>query len=292
MKHGTIAIAILLAGCGESASFQMLPSARSADAPRGDFPLAGFAVPQRPCGYEATADDAQTGMPTRHSYRLARITYNPVGLDVSEDGVDDNELAFRNTTEYDAMGSPVSYRRMFPAAPAPVGWSLYDAFGRLIRASADSDGDGEEDDVTTYVNDRAGYRISAHRVSREGSHDELFHYDGDGRLIAIDSDIGLDGMPQQVASYDYDDIMRVTTKTLTDRSGAVIGGGTTTYDRDNHVLEMIDTTPTPTGSHRAEHRNRYATGRLLTTELVDTEQGATDVAVTTVVFVWRYEHCL
>jgi hypothetical protein len=289
-------IAATAAGCASTPSPDPLPSADlEPRVPRP--PSASAAGSARPCRYDHSffyAMFGSNGLLVVPGHDQARVTYNPAGLDVLEEAVDDaDHFAFRRTFAYDAMGNLVhdTTASAESAVQLTQDWLVYDSFGRLIRHSMDRDGDGREDWIAAYGYAGDGNPVTAHVVSTQGAgeaYDRAYHYDDNARLIEVDRSRPPDGTIDQINRYDYDDVHRVTLLTTSDGGGGVVGRSVTTYDDRDRVVSVESTELDAQGNVTATATDRftYDADRLIS-EAYDN----TAVAGSAVRYDWHYDHC-
>lgn len=294
--NGAALLILLVAtGCPQSGDGGPPIPGADLDAVVGARGAAVAAADLQPCGYEITNDSTFAGLPPIHEHEIVRITYDAAGLNRLEEGVDDrNGFAFRYTTEYTEMGNQAYFKAEFVDLPMLQFWYVYDSFGRMVRSATDQDGDDREDLVATYVYGDDGRRTIAHLAGRV-TYDRTYHYDDDGRVIQLDRDDGPDGVIDEVTTFQYDDIARVTTMLVTDRDQRVTGTGTTSYDGDNHKLVSTDSHFffDPPGSYTTTTRYTYAAGRLVSDTTTTTMSDAGGAVYSTDIdrLDWHYEHC-
>src|SRR5690349_13706265 len=109
MRLALSVITVIAAGCSSSPPPNPLPSAFEERTPRPPGPVALGSA--RPCRYDHTFFSvvvAASGTQVVPGHDQAHVTYNPAGLDVLEEAVDDaDQFAFRHGFDYDAMGNLV-----------------------------------------------------------------------------------------------------------------------------------------------------------------------------------------
>jgi hypothetical protein len=288
----TTAILALIAmtGCAEDPTTGLIPGAVM-DAVGG--PPAG-AMSDKPCGYDLDYSLTLPFSQSREHWTVV-ITYNEAGLDVLEEGVDDNKrVTVRYTTEYNAMGQPLHFQDERPGATTSHLFYVYDSFGRLIRYSGDNAGDSKEEWVATYAYGEDERRLSAPLVLERVTYDRTYRYDDHARLIQTDRDNGPDGTIDEVTRFEYDDRERLTTKTVTNSAGKVIVNGTISYDSSNHLISSLDTYSFDDGGAATiSFDYRYNSGRLASQKY---EHRGTDAAGAVInhsinEWEWRYSNC-
>jgi hypothetical protein len=283
---------LAIAGCTDAPAATLLPGA-NLDPLGGALGSELARSAEQPCGYEFVNDLNQPG----YSYQdreHAVITYNSAGLDILEEGVydDSNAFSFRYTTEYTAMGNPLHFVAEFDGDYRTDMLYVYDSFGRLIQSTVDNDGE-DADSVYTYGYGDDGLRRSAHVVLPTVTYDRTYHYDDNARVVQVDRDNGPDGTIDEITRFEYNDAGRVTSRTITDSAGTVIGTGAATYDRGNRVISRIDTRMTIEGLWRHTSDYAYSGQRLDTLVDIDriTDSAGQVVADSQTRYVWHYGRC-
>ncbi|QQQ02756.1 hypothetical protein [Lysobacter enzymogenes] len=192
-----------------------------------------------PRGLLATASDAEG--------QLRQYTYNAFDERVRE-AVTNAGAATTWETDYDRRGLAVARRDGVGTAQARASAAIYDAFGRLVRAT---DARGV---ATAYAYDRLGRQIGTFQTVLGRVQSVRQAYDAFGRTISSTDGLG------RVTTTTYDTVNRSTTvttpegvavKTRFDRHGQQIdvstplpGGAVATtgyvYDRDGRLLSSTD----------------------------------------------------
>ncbi|UZW62162.1 hypothetical protein [Lysobacter enzymogenes] len=192
-----------------------------------------------PRGLLATASDAEG--------QLRQYTYNAFDERVRE-AVTNAGAATTWETDYDRRGLAVARRDGVGSALARASAAIYDAFGRLVRAT---DARGV---ATAYAYDRLGRQIGTFQTVLGRVQSVRQAYDAFGRTISVTDGLG------RVTTTTYDTANRSTTvttpegvavKTRFDRHGQQIevstplpGGAVATtgyvYDRDGRLLSSSD----------------------------------------------------
>ena len=285
-----LALSVLgAAGCMQTASTNPIPSALGDVAPAMARPL--LAKNALACHHSYVQHGKSPDGDTQRDIET-KTTYNAAGQ-VELEEIDDNGVASKRTTEYDAQGNPTKRTTVGADGSTATEVLTYDVFGRLLR---DEHGTDSYDEYTYGDGpDPVTWNLVNRTPEDDLSQTTTFHYAADGRLDSYELVIaGVEGRTS--SSFSYDDDARVVSETYKDASGAVVGARTATYDDDNNLLRSDFDLLAANGGAAARnvrHRERtYVDGRLssATSSLVVTVDGQ-PLLSSDEQEAWTYDHC-
>ena len=242
MQFVRVTVFILAAaGCASDATERPLPGLRVADE------LGATSIEDHDpheCSYEQTTHDPRGTVPD--SYQKVTRTYDANGLVAMRQAVDRRgAVVWTEANEYSALGK-ILHRDVKLTSGKTIQIRLaYDSFGRKVRYSSDTDGDGVEEVVVTY-----GYQDDAlvrtlRRVDHGQATDETNRYDDLGRMIAID----MTGAFPGALTISYDEVARTATTAFVGPDDHYTG--VTAYDDQNREVTYTEIHTDPTSGAKA-----------------------------------------
>jgi hypothetical protein len=214
--------------------------------------------------------------------------YDDRGFDVRDelDSDLDGKIDEKYVSTYDDDGNFLTFQffALDDSGELVLGFAMNATYekGRQVGTETDSEGDGSIDTRTTYVHE--GDRLVEARTDSQADGDVdsviTYHYDADGRQSHRDSDLDLDGEPDEITTLTYgsEDERWILSETQVVATGEVRRRTSREFGADGYVSRqtmmlrpdwIIDT------------RYTYVDGKLATAEETTTSDGVELVTLTT-----------